>query len=57
MSTVDADVNYQPDGTEAPFIFVATNTVRGGMLSEERRRAPELGRLHPKSGAAIDRLP
>jgi hypothetical protein len=24
-----------------PFIFIATNTVRGGMLSQERRRAPE----------------
>ena len=27
--------------TEAPFIFIATNTVREGMLPDERRRAPE----------------
>lgn len=28
------------DSTTAPFIFIATNTVRDGMLDEERRRAP-----------------
>jgi hypothetical protein len=31
----------QPDRTDAPFIFIATNTVRAGMLAEERRRAPQ----------------
>lgn len=41
MSSVTADANGQPDPTPAPFIFIATNTVRGGMLSSERRRAPE----------------
>jgi hypothetical protein len=31
----------QPERTEGPFIFIATNTVREGMHSDERRRAPE----------------
>jgi hypothetical protein len=35
MTTPNGDVSEQP-----PFIFIATNTVREGMLTEERRRAP-----------------
>jgi len=35
------DLEEKMNEVVAPFIFIATNTVRGGMLSQERRRAPE----------------
>lgn len=41
MSSVTAQDSAQQDSTDAPFIFIATNTVRSGKLAEERRRAPQ----------------
>ena len=41
MSTPTAADDGQQYSTAPPFIFVATNTVRDGMLDEERRRAPD----------------
>ena len=40
MSTPTAEDQEQQDNTPPPFIFIATNTVRDGMLAEERLRAP-----------------
>jgi hypothetical protein len=36
-----ADESAQPDSADAPFVFIATNSVRDGMLADERRRAPQ----------------
>jgi hypothetical protein len=36
-----ADEPAQPNCPDAPFVFIATNSVRDSMLAEERRRAPQ----------------
>jgi hypothetical protein len=35
------DDSAQRNNPDAPFIFIATNSVRNGMLADERRRAPQ----------------
>lgn len=40
ISPTKADHDQLQDRITAPFSFIATNTVRDGMLDDERRRAP-----------------